>query len=418
MKKLFTLTTISSCLALSMSAFAAGSIPTPNAPSLAQINMIQQLKALNTNVQVVGNRMQSIAEANAKSQNSGTPDQSILKSMIANPAVAKNKDANNESINELTNTDIKNQMQSFPENLVQTGSGLINSDQIQKDLQDDANTQNDLTSKVVASDSIYSNDPTVLALVPEYKNQLPARGLTPPKAADLQDNYFNFGSLIQPTVYEPNTDQGTAAQMFITYLTKSYNKPSDVIKFDSFQQKLAESQDATDKISLYMQLLNDKNYRNYQLSARSSTAARSVAINNFEKIIAERTPIKDLGTKAGLKDKDGKPIADASPLQVESYLANRRVDNPAWYAHVSAASPANVQRETLIVLAEIEAQNFQAHMDRERMLATLSAQSALGSAMSAQMLASQAQNLNQDIDKFTVPSQKVQDEQMQQKQGS
>ncbi len=410
-KNVFALTALSTCLAFSLSTFAAG--PLPDAPSLAQINMIKQLQALNTNVQVVGNRMQSLAEANAKSMNGSTPDQSIIASMIANPAVANSQDANDANINESSNLDIKNQLQPFPENLVQTGSGLINSDQIQQDLQDDADTQNNLTSKIVASDSVYSNDPTVLSLVSEYKDQLPARGLAQPKATALKDSYFNFGSLIQPTVYAPGTDQATAAQMYITYLTKSYDKPSSAIKFDSFRQKLAEATNATDRISLYMQLLNDPQYRSYQLSMRSAIAARSVAVNNFEKIIAERTPIKDLGTKAGLKDKNGKPITDASPLQVESYLANHRVDDPKWYAHVQGESAANVQRETLVVLAEIEAQNFQAHIDRERLLATLSAQSALGSTMSNQMNSAKAQNLNQDIENFTIPSQKATQEQLQ-----
>ncbi len=396
----FTLTAVS-CLMLSLNVFA----DIPGAPSAAEIATVQQLQALNQNVQVVGNRMQALAEANAKSKTNSVPDPSILQSMIANPAVAQNKDANNANINQLTLTDIKNQLQPFPENLVQTGSGLLNSDTIENDLQTDINMKNNLTSKILASDSIYSNDPTVLDLVSEYKDQLPANGLTEPTAANSHDNYFNFGSLVQPTVYTPNSDQANAAQMFITYLTKSYDKPSNVIDFGSFQQKLAIAKNATDKISLYMQLLNNKNYQDYQLNARSLIAARSVAVNNFEKLVAERTSIKNLGTKANLTDQTGKPIADASPLQVESYLATRRANDPKWYAHVQAASPDNVQRETLVVLAEIEAQNFQAHLDNERLLATLSAQSALTSSMSAQMLAAKAQTLNQDIQKFSVPSQ-------------
>lgn len=399
MKKIFALSTLSSALLLSTSIFAGGPVPSP-----AELETVQQLKALNTNVQVVGNRMQAIAEANAKSQHSTVPDANILQSMLANPAVAKHSGANDTNLTTATNTDIADQLKLLPENMVQTGSGLQNSDQIESDLQDNANTIANLTQNLTASDSIYSNDPTVLSLTPMavMSNQLPKRGLTQPKSDELHDNYFNFNSLIQPSVYD--TDQATAANTYLQFLTKSYQHPSDMIDANAFRQKLAEAKNGQDKLSLYIQLLNDKNYRKYQLEARSNEAVRSIAVNNFQKMITERTPIKNLGAQAGLKDNDGKTIADASPLQVQDYLANHRVSDPKWYAHVQAESSANVQRETLVVLAEIEAQNYQAHLDRERLLATISAQAAQTSELSEQSIAINAQNVNKDIANFTIPS--------------
>jgi hypothetical protein len=413
MNKIFALSAVTSCLLISTSIFAGGPVPSP-----AELAAVAQLKALNTNVQVVGNRMQAIAEANAKSQNSTVPDESILSSMLANPAVAQNKDANDTNITTLTENDIASQLNATPYNLVQTGNGLINSSQIQSTLQAASSQTANLTQGVVASDSIFSNDPSVLSLVPSYTQMglIPKRGLAQPKAAELQDNFFDFGSILQPMVYQTGTNQELAAQTYLQYLTKSYNKPSDALKLDDFNKKLAQTKDGSDKISLYSQLLNDPNYRDYQLSVRSDTATRSVAINNFEKMIAERTPIKNLGKLAGLKDKDGKSIDDASPLQVQSYLANRRVDNPKWYAHVQSATQQNVARETLVVLAEIESQNFQAHMDRERLLATISAQSAATSTLTAQMLAAKAQNVNEDIAKLKIPSVEKDQEEQQQKQ--
>src|SRR3990167_8326524 len=102
---------------------------------------------------------------------------------------------------------------------------------------------------------------------------------------------------------------------------------------------------------------------------RSLLALRSISVNLLNQLIAERTPMPGLAQAAGLP---ANSQAKASPLQVEAYQANHRVDNPQWYnTDVAQASPATVQRETLIVLAEIEHQNYQAHLDRERILAAL-----------------------------------------------
>lgn len=409
-KQLLTLSAISTCLLATSGAFAGGAVP-----SAAEINMVQQLRALNTNVKVVGNRMQAIAEANAKAHNHITPNQSITDAMLLNSAYAKNQGANT---NKLTGEYIQSQLQALPDNLAETGSGMINSDQIQQRLKTDINLKYSLTALTPASDSIYSNDPSVLSLVPMYQNMglLPPRGLAQPTADELHDNYFNFNSIINPTVIADKSPEADAAQSYITFLTKSYELPTDGIDLKTFKEKLAEAQDATDKMSLYTQLMNDDNYRNYQLNTRASMAARSVAVSNLEHMVTERTPVKDLGKQTGMVDKEGKPITDASPLQVEDYLAHRRVDNPKWYAHVQSESSANVQRETLVVLAEIEAQNYQAHLDRERLLATVSAQMAMSNAMANAMNKAQAQNLNEDIKKFTLPSQQQQQDDNKKKQ--
>lgn len=410
------LSAITTGLLLASGAFAASPVPSP-----AEINMVQQLRALNTNVKVVGNRMTAIAEANAKARNSDTPNQSLIDSMLLNSVYAKNQDKNQANNDQLSEQFIQSQLQVLPDNLAETGSGMINSTEIEQRLKDDLNLKYSLTALAPASDSVYSNDPAVLSLVPTYQNMglLPPRGLAQPKTEDLNDDYFNFNSLIEPLTLPDKSPEAQAAQSYITYLTKSYDLPTDAVDFKSFKQKLSQAKDATDKMSLYTQLLNDQNYRDYQLNVRSSIAAKSVAVSNFEHMIAERTPIKDLGKQSGLVDKDGKPVDDASPLQVEKYLANRRVDNPKWYAHVQSESAANVQRETLVVLAEIEAQNYQAHMDRERLLATISAQTALGNAMANAMNQAKSQDLNQDISKFTMPSQQQeQDEQNKKNSGN
>src|SRR5690606_20968040 len=76
--------------------------------------------------------------------------------------------------------------------------------------------------------------------------------------------------------------------------------------------------------------------------------------------------------KAGLPtDTPGYP--NASPLQVEDYLAKKRIMNPNWYASIEAASPTTVLREMLYVMAEMRFELYQQRMQNELVLATLSA---------------------------------------------
>ena len=367
--------------------------------------VISQLKALNNNVQVVGNRIQAIAEAKTKANANIDTDNNIQQSMTINPAYLSGQNANDAYANQLTENDIQNQLMPISDKLLSTQSGMIDADSISKRLMAYMSQQANLTLNLPGSDTVYSNDPTVIAQASLYADQLPDRGIGPLKSSELRDYYFNFSSLIQPMVYQENTDQATAANTFVSFLMSSYKNPSDDLNTNAFQQELNNSKDANDRVSLYAQLLNNDNYRKFQLMTRSLIASRSVAVNDFQQLIAERTAIKGLGKQAGMKDTHGNTVNDASPLQVESYIANRRINDPHWYAHVQTESTANVQRETLIVLSEIESQMFQAHLDHERLLATVASQSALSNSMATQAVSQKVSQVNQDIAKFTLPSQ-------------
>lgn len=365
--------------------------------------VVSQLKNLNSNVQVVGNSMQAIAIANNKSNHGFEPDANINQSMTSNTAYQDGKNANEQTLASLSLGDIQSQLQPFSDKLLQTDSGMIDADAISTRLLNDELLKSKLSVGTRASDSVYSNNPTVLSLSLVYANDLPPGGLNKPTADENHDNYFDFGSLISPMSYNDGQYSEQAAQAYVTYLTKSYNDPGSTVA-DAFQNKLQQSKTDTDKVGLYKQLLSDPKYQDYQLTERSAVAARSVAVNNLEYLIAERTPVKGLGKKAGVTNSNGQPVNDASPLQVESYNANHRLKNPSWYGHVQSESQANVQRETLIVLSELQSQMFQAHMDRERMIGMMAAQSAMSSGMSSQLTASQAQQLKGDIAKFTLAS--------------
>ena len=115
------------------------------------------------------------------------------------------------------------------------------------------------------------------------------------------------------------------------------------------------------------------------MTIRTLLAIRSISINALNQLINERTPMPGLAAAAGL-DKLTNPTAKetqelkenvASPLQVEDYQANHRFEDPNWYHSIQSDSPATVQRNTLILLTEIEHQNYQAHIDRERLLSAI-----------------------------------------------
>lgn len=399
MKHIFKISTLSVALGLALTAEASSPVPSPT-----DISMLSQLKALNTNVQVVGNRLQAAAEANARTNAGGSNSFDIAQSSQANQAATQGKNDAASTALKSTTTDILSQFLPMSDNTLNPAPGAQNSDAVTNRLIADNNRITNLSLNLTASDSIYSNDPSVVVLSPNYSSELPKSGFAKPTSEQLHDAYFNFGSVIQPISYAPKTSEAQAAQAFVSFLTQDYKDPSQSIDYQTFQSKLSQTKSSKDKASLYLQLMNDPVYQNFQVAARSATAQRSVAVNNFQHMIAERTVVEGLGKSAGLKDQSGKPIQDASPLQVQQYIATHRVNSPSWFAKVQSASPAAIQRETLVVMAEIEAQNYQAHLDRERMIATLSAQSAMTAATTSGALASQANQVNQEIKNLSVPS--------------
>lgn len=190
------------------------------------------------------------------------------------------------------------------------------------------------------------------------------------KPSDLSNDFLDFGALFSNDNYSPSQQKN--AKEYVKYAAESTTNFAKGLDLKAL----------ANQPRLVSQLVNSNSYAEYQYKVRALLAIRSILINSLNHLIAERTPMKGLGAAAGLE-----PNTPASPLQVEAFRANRRAENlltaaqkqlpqnqqPNWYASVENASPATVQRETLIVLAEIEQQNYQAHLDRERILAAITA---------------------------------------------
>ncbi len=180
---------------------------------------------------------------------------------------------------------------------------------------------------------------------------------------DFGNSSFNLNSLLAMPAYfnydAKNINQNPAYN-FISAVSGLYQPISPTINFEGLNEKQK------------LELQSTLTYQQYQAALRGYIAAQSVGISNLYHLYAERIPQAGLGTAAGVTDDAGKPIANASALQVEQYLATRRSQNKNWYQQMAAASPTTVSRETLFVLAEIREQLFQLQLQNERLLATLS----------------------------------------------
>lgn len=206
-----------------------------------------------------------------------------------------------------------------------------------------------------------------------------------PKPTETHNALFNFGSVISPVSYTP--EQIKTAKDFVKYAAQSTQDLTTGVTFNTLHNNPA---------ALHS-LVTDPVYEQYKLTIRNILSIRSMLVNNLNQLIAERTPMDGLGTAAGLA-----ATQKASPLQVEAYQANHRIEDPNWYTTIQNASPATVQRETLIVLAEIEHQNYQAHLDRERLLAAITTLGLQNNANTTNLILSQeATKVQGQIDKYT-----------------
>ncbi len=176
------------------------------------------------------------------------------------------------------------------------------------------------------------------------------------KSPDANNIAFNANTIIGSFGYEDkiNDDIGNLI-MFLTGAAK----PLGGLTF---------SKDADER----KKQLQGADVQNYLLAARTASTGQSVAFSNLNYLAQERRIVPGVGQAAGMTtlptDGSQKPVADASQLQLEEFMVNRRVGNKSWYTNMNTASSIAVQRETLFVLAEMEKQLFEQKILLERML--------------------------------------------------
>lgn len=220
-----------------------------------------------------------------------------------------------------------------------------------------------------ADDTLYAGDAAKNALASD-----PNKSRYIQQPTQRNNTMFNFAAMFTPVSYTPAQLQN--ANDYLKFATQdSLNMlPESEFPFSQLTKgKLSQPEQAEERAKAIYYLKENPAYQSFMLNMRTFLALRSMSSSFLNQMIAERTPVTGLGKEAGLTDAQGNPIQNASPLQVEAYIANHRAESKSWYQSVENASPATVQRNTLIVLAEIERQNYQAHLDRERLLAAITA---------------------------------------------
>ena len=196
-----------------------------------------------------------------------------------------------------------------------------------------------------ASDTLYMNQ----TQINNAQNLSTAEQAALKKPDNTYDNNFNFAALFEPTSYqvtqssnnsEPQDPQLLAANHYVLYAANSAQNLADGLNLTSLKEHPAA----------VAKLKTDPNYWRFAMTVRSLIAIRSITIDTLEHLIAERTPHPGWGKAIGDPNKNG----TASPLQVDAYQANHRIQDPNWYQSIMKDAPITLQRTMVIELAEIE----------------------------------------------------------------
>lgn len=336
-------------------------------------------------IKQVGNEMKALATASAKTANATMYqiDSYLLPASQANSqsdntvTQARNTGAN------LTQSQLTNNLLQFPEEV--NNPSQLDDPTLAALINNRKQVIPNLTAKTPASDTLYISG----------KSDSMASMYGVAKPSTLHDNYFNFDSLITPAAYDDNQEK--AAQAYIQYATQQYQSLINGIHFSKLKSEL-NNLSPSKRAQKLQAFINDPVYQKYQLAIRSLLASKSVALSNLNYLMAKRTPVKGLATKTGIPNDPALPKGYASPLEVENYVANERLNNPEWAKAMQSASPATVNREELMILAEIESELQRNHLDHERLLATLSIMTLQSNQFSQMTLQTEAQKVNGVID--------------------
>jgi len=336
-------------------------------------------------IRQLSNEVKALAKASVKTTNAMLYqiDSYLLPAVQANSEADTANNQAQEKAAYLTQNQISNSLLQFPEKAV--NSNQLNDPVLAQLINEHKKVISNLSTKTPASDTLYINSST---------NPFASKyGVAKP--TNKYDNYFNFDSLIIPTAYYGK--QQTAANEYINYVSKQYQSFTNGINFAKLKSQL-NNLNPNQRAQKLQSIVNNPTYQKYQLTVRSLLASKSVALSNLNYLLSERTPVKGLAEKAGIPNNPKLPRGYASPLEVENYIANQRLNNPKWAEAMKTASPATVNREQLIILAEIERGLHRNHLDNERLLATLSVMMLQSNQIVQMNLKIDAQKVNELID--------------------
>lgn len=181
---------------------------------------------------------------------------------------------------------------------------------------------------------------------------------------------FNFISLISPPNLQYNSSGLQNFAMNYIRFVSGWGTPVSNLNLNS----IGESQLS---IKQKIAIQSTANYQAYMVQRRQFLAVQSAALSTLYSLYQSRLPIPTIKAADTPLNSD-----NPSAAQIAQYNATWRTASPTWYTQMSSASPTNVEREMLFILAELQVELHRLHVDNERLIA-LTAISQLGSLQTA-----------------------------------
>jgi hypothetical protein len=178
----------------------------------------------------------------------------------------------------------------------------------------------------------------------------------------------DIASLLQPMVY--NDVEEAQAKNVINALSGAL-LPINTLNFNQLIASLGGDRNNHLKAKLM-----EKQTQEYLAALRNYLTTQTVALGNLYQIYAERKVVDPNKLppqlKTALQAVESQNKGPLSALQLESFMATRRIIDENWYKGLINDNPATLQREQAELLAENLAESYQTRMTLERLLVTMS----------------------------------------------
>ncbi len=163
--------------------------------------------------------------------------------------------------------------------------------------------------------------------------------------------HFNIGSLLSTTTISPKSDEEKNAQVLLQFVS-GLNNAVSALPSKIVSRGLGSVNQFQNQFGTYL-------------------AQQSVGLNALYNLLNERLVKKGLGAQLGGSQ------TDMSPLGLDEYMATRRLDvnDPnGWLSQLSTATPAQMSKEQLMLLAEMRYEMFLTRQTLEQMTTLMAVQ--------------------------------------------
>lgn len=207
---------------------------------------------------------------------------------------------------------------------------------------------------------------------------------------------FNFQSLIGPNAYTEKAipdicggskqQESSFAQNFILSISDMGQPVSDFSPAKALEEGMVENEQQAKELSEH------KAYIEFMMQRRYIVATRSIGLSNLYYLYNQRVSKYTVGDK---------PM---SQMEIYNQNATSRIGNAKWYSDMIKAYPAQLAREQVFILAEMQQELHQMNVVMQRQLATQSAQVMQAASMGTQLLQINMQKIEEAINEIKQKS--------------